>query len=118
MKTRVDVRVTAQEKAAISNLARKYDMSINEYVKYLLFYQNNDILDNEFVYHSPSSDKYNFVLLGTAMRTHYMTLRVLEKLCGTEEAKKLDHTCFTKAMEVLENVYGYKKYKNNKSSEN
>ena len=67
MKSRLDIRVSGKEKSTIQNQAKKLGMTMSDYIRYKLIDSNLDLGKDEFLYYCPSSEKYNYVLVGTAV---------------------------------------------------
>jgi hypothetical protein len=109
MNCRIDIRLTKSEKRVIYNLATKQDMTITEYIKHQIFVKNPDNLRDEYFYHCPGDDKYNYVLIAITQQTQEL-LKLLLKNMNEHQAKDYIATSFAQTKEILENKYGYRKF--------
>ena len=105
---RIYIRVDKVQKKLLESLAKDSNSSLNEYVKYKLFEQNTAIIDQEYVFHCPSGERYNYAIAGISMLNYLLLEALLEKSHG-EKSESIKNHSIEKSRKILEDLYGYKK---------
>ena len=103
---RQDIRLTKEEKMLLENQAKDQGMTMTEYMKNKLFYQNSDFVKDEYIYHCPSGEHYNYAMAGLSM-TNYLLLEAVIKHLYKSESSNVMKVALSKSMDNLENFYNY-----------
>lgn len=107
---RKDIRLSAQEKELLEKLAQENSMSVTEYVKYKLFEQNASVTNQEYIFHCPSGERYNYAIAGLSMLNYLMLESLLTKAYG-DNTDSIKNQNIERSRKILEDLYGYTKTK-------
>ena len=114
---RQDIRLSESEKDILEKLYREQRMTVTEYVKYKLFEQNKDLSTNEYIYHCPSSERYNYTIAGLSMLNYLLLKSLMEKAYGSESELLVGRSP-NEARKKIDELYGYKRTKVEKREDN
>jgi len=105
-------RLSKSEKETVEKLAKKFGMTVSDYIKYKLLDQNADLQDEGIKYLCPQSSKQAYFLAFSVMKIQRM-LRAIslgQKNVTLDEFGELDTEVANKTREIIA-VHGYKKIK-------
>jgi hypothetical protein len=107
---RHDMRLSKKEKNLLETIANQQGMNVTEYIKYKLFVQNPDCINNGYIYHCPSGERYNYAIAGLSM-TNYLLLEALIQYLYQDKSSGVINGSLSKATEKLETLYNYTRIK-------
>ena len=107
---RVYIRLEKSQKKQLEILAKSLGLSLNDYVRYKLFDQNADLSTNEYVYHCPSSERYNYTIAGLSMLNYLLLKSLIEKAYGSESELLVGRSP-NEARKKIDELYGYRRTK-------
>lgn len=105
---RQDIRLTKIEKEILENISNKQGMNVTEYIKHKLFDQNPDLINDDYIYYCPSSERYNYAIAGISMSNYYL-LESLVKCLDEDNSEQIVRDALNKATEHLANYYKFTK---------
>lgn len=87
--TKFTLRLNKREKDSLKSIVVKNGMTITDYIKYRLFYNNPEITEEKFIYESPSKDKHNYLLMGVLQDIYLLMSHFIGESRTQEELKDL-----------------------------
>ena len=114
---RIDIRITKQEKTKLITQAMSRGMTLTEYMKQKLLENSTDFSTNEYVYHCPSGDRYNYTIAGLSMLNYLLLKSLMEKAYGNESELLVGRSP-NEARKKIDELYGYKRTKVEKREDN
>lgn len=111
MQTTISTKLNKKEKANLANIAKRFGMTISEYVRYKLIDQNPDLSTVKSIYHCPSGEHYNYVMDCFSMVNFMLLDSLIKTENGQEGGVKIINKSISDSKSKLEKIYGYRKVK-------
>ena len=112
MRKLIHTRLSKNEKETVEKLAKKFGMTMSDYIKCKLFDQNPDLTDEDIKYLHPQSSKQAYFLAFSVMKLQRMLRAILlgQRDLTLDEFSELDTEVANTTRKIIA-AQGYKKIK-------
>ena len=107
---RQDIRLTKREKEILENISENRGMNVTEYIKQKLFVQNPDLIEDDYIYHCPSGERYNYAMAGISMSTYWLLEEIIKHMYQ-DNSVDIIGKALAKSTKHLAKYYKYTKSK-------
>lgn len=111
------LRMSKKEKNLLKRVAKDNGVSMNDYVRYRVFINNQDISDEGIVYESPDRTKDNYLTARVLQDIYLILLNILAENKTEEEVLKIKKICREHAEQNIAK-FGYLKIEHNPNQNN
>lgn len=103
-----NLRLTKQERSQLKKIVFSSGMTITDYIRQRLFYNNPDISDQNIIYETPIRDKHNYLTANILQNIYLLILHLMAEGKSTEEMIEIKNRCKEHAEKNIVN-FGYLK---------
>ncbi len=110
------LRMSKKEKTFLKRAAKDNGVSMNDYIRYRVFVNNQDISDEDINYESPDRTKHNYITARVLQDVYLLLLNILTENKTEEEVLELKKICREHAVQNIAK-FGYLKIEHNTKSD-
>jgi hypothetical protein len=103
------VRLKKEEDKVLKDSARRYGLTVSDYIRTKLFDHNMDLLNDPYQYYSPYTAKHNVITVSCLSRIISLLTQVLKKSGASAEELIEAEQIASNFAENMREKYGYKK---------
>lgn len=105
------LRMSKKEKSFLKRIAKDNSVSMNDYIRYRIFVNNQDFSEEEIIYETPSKQKHQYLTARILQDIYLLILQMFAENKSEEEALEFKKTCREHAEQNIAK-FGYFKIDN------